>query len=358
MIPKYKFIEQSLMEELKSGRYSIGAKLPTEKELMEKYNASRETVRKALDRLAIRGIIVRRRGVGTFVDAERENQTIGIVVQQITSYIFPYVVLGAEDYVFRNGYKMLLGNASEDPNREKQIITEWVESGVRGLIIDPVYSATRRANKDYIESLIKAGIKVVLLHSDWRIDGCGSVVLDDAFGGAKAAEIFYENGHRRIAVLYKSTHLPSVTRAMSFIERAKQLGFEKIYERSFSVSEFTGAPMQSAYELLSMPRQLRPTAVFCYNDATALQLQLVAKRLGLNIPEDVSVIGFDDAPIGDFRDTLTTFAHPKEDLGRKAVDILLKMLDGQREERCVLQPELILRNSVTSLRSSDSVNRP
>ncbi|MGJ8454669.1 GntR family transcriptional regulator [Pseudothermotoga sp. U03pept] len=346
MVPKYKFIEQALIKELKSGRYSAGGRLPTEKELMEQYNASRETVRKALDRLAVRGVIVRKPGVGTFVNAERENQTIGIVVQQITSYIFPYVVLGAEDYLFRNGYKMLLGNASEDPNKERQIITEWVESGVSGLIVDPVYSATKRSNKDYLELLVREGIKVVLVHSDWKISDCGSVTLDDAFGGTRAAEIFHEHGHKRVAVLYKSIHLPSVTRAMSFIERARQLGFEKIYEKSFNVSEFTGAPMQNAYELLSMPNQIRPTAIFCYNDATALQLQLVAKRIGLKIPDDLSVIGFDDAPIGDFRDVLTTFAHPKEEVGRKAVEILLKMLHGEKAEKCVLQPELIVRNSV------------
>ena len=348
IVPKYKLIEQSLIKELKSGRYSLGVKLPTEKELMEKFDASRETVRKALDRLAVRGFIVRKPGVGTFVNAERENQTVGIIVQQITSYIFPYVVLGAEDYLFRNGYKMLLGNASEDPNKERQIITEWVESGVTGLIIDPVCSATKRSNKDYVETLVKEGIKVVLVHSNWKIDGAGSVTLDDAYGGAKAAEIFHQFGHKRVAVLYKSIHLPSVVRASSFIDCAKQLGFEKIYEKSFNVSEFTGAPMQSAYELLNMPKQLRPTAIFCYNDATALQVQLVAKRLGLNIPDDISVIGFDDAPIGDFREMLTTFAHPKEDVGRKAVEILLGMLHGQKSERYVMQPELIERSSVCS----------
>jgi GntR family transcriptional regulator of arabinose operon len=140
-------------------------------------------------------------------------------------------------------------------------------------------------------------------------------------------------------------------RAMSFIQRARELGFEKIYEKSFNVSEFTGAPMQVAYELLMMPKQLRPTAVFCYNDATALQLQLVAKRLGLTIPDDLSVIGFDDAPIGDFRDVLTTFAHPKEEVGRKAAEILLKMLSGGEAEKCVLQPEFIERSSVAPPRN-------
>ena len=107
--------------------------------------------------------------------------------------------------------------------------------------------------------------------------------------------------------------------------------------------------MQGAFELLSLPKRLRPTAIFCYNDATALQLQLVAKRLGLKIPQDVSVIGFDDAPIGDFRETLTTFAHPKEEVGKRAVDILLKMLHGEKAEKMIFQPELIERSSVFSL---------
>lgn len=349
IVPKYKIIEQTLIKELKSGEYNTGDKLPTEKELMERFKASRETVRKALDRLAVRGIITRKPGVGTFVNVGKENHMIGIIVQQITSYIFPYIVFGAEDYLFRNGYKMLLGSASEDPNKERQVVGEWIESGVTGLIIDPVCSATKRANKEYIESLVKEGIKIVLVHSDWDINGTGSVVLDDSYGGVKAAEIFHQFGHKRIAVLYKSIHLPSVVRAKSFIQRANELGFEKVYEKSFNVSEFTGAPMQGAFELLSLSKRLRPTAIFCYNDATALQLQLVAKRLGLKIPQDVSVIGFDDAPIGDFRETLTTFAHPKEEVGKRAVDILLKMLHGEKAEKMIFQPELIERSSVFSL---------
>ncbi|MGB9790336.1 MAG: GntR family transcriptional regulator [Thermotoga caldifontis] len=346
--PKYRVIEQFLMSQIKSGIYKPGAKLPTELELMEKFGASRETVRKALDRLVVRGIIVRKPGVGSFVNSSIGSNVVGIIVQQITSYIFPYIVFGAEEYLFSNGYKMLLGNASEDPSREKQIIQEWVESGVTGLIVDPVYSATRRSNRDYIKSLVKQGIRVVIVHTDWNIEGAGCVVLDDAYGGTKAAEIFHQYGHRRVAVLYKSIHLPSLIRAMSFIQRGRELGFEKIYEKSFNVSEFTGVPMQLAYELLTMPKQMRPTAVFCYNDATALQLRLVAKRLGMSIPEDLSVIGFDDAPIGDFRDVLSTFAHPKEEVGRKAAGILLKMLQGGEAEKCVLQPEFVERSSVAS----------
>ncbi|MFN4190630.1 MAG: substrate-binding domain-containing protein, partial [Pseudothermotoga sp.] len=124
--------------------------------------------------------------------------------------------------------------------------------------------------------------------------------------------------------------------------------FAKIYDKAFNVSEFTSAPMQIAYELLNLPKQIRPTAVFCYNDATALQVYLVAKRLGFKIPEDLSVIGFDDAPIGDTREVLTTFTHPKEDVGRKAAEILLDMLDGKGAQNIVLTPELIERSSVSS----------
>lgn len=108
--------------------------------------------------------------------------------------------------------------------------------------------------------------------------------------------------------------------------------------------------MQIAHELMSLPQQIRPTAIFCYNDATALQLQLVAKRLALNIPEDISVIGFDDGPIGDFRDILTTFAHPKEDVGRRSVEILLDMLNGSKAYRVVHKPELIERSSVAGVK--------
>jgi len=339
-----------LLDELRSGKYSVGDKLPTEKELMERFDASRETVRKALDRPVLKGFVVRRPGLGTFVSSGTDNHLVGILVQQITSYIFPYVVLGAEDYLFRNEYKMLLGNAAEDPVKERQILNEWIESGVKGLMIDPVYSSTKRSNKDLVRSMARSGVKIVLVHSHWDIDQVSCVILDDDYGGRKAAEIFHEYGHERVAVMYKSTHLPSVTRARSFIDRCNQLGFDRIYEKAFNVSEFTGAPMQIAHELLGLPEKIRPTAIFCYNDATALQLHLVAKRLSLRIPDDLSVIGFDDGPIGDFRDILTTFAHPKEEVGRKAVEILLEMLNGAKPSRHLMKPELIERASVTEAR--------
>lgn len=336
------------MEELKSGRYKLKDKLPTEKELMEKFGACRETVRKALDRLVSKGLILRKPGLGTFVNSSGTNHLVGIIVQQITSYIFPYVVLGAEDHLFRNGYKLLLGNSSEDPVKERQILTEWMEAKISGLIIDPVYSATKRCNRDFVKSLAKEGIKIVLVHSNWNIEGVSSVTLDDGYGGEKAAEIFHSYGHKIAAVIYKSIHLPGLLRAQGFLRKCEEFRFAKIYDKAFNVSEFTSAPMQIAYELLNLPKQIRPTAIFCYNDATALQVYLVAKRLGFKIPEDLSVIGFDDAPIGDTREVLTTFTHPKEDVGRKAAEILLDMLDGKGAQNIVLTPELIERSSVSS----------
>jgi GntR family transcriptional regulator of arabinose operon/GntR family transcriptional regulator len=155
-------------------------------------------------------------------------------------------------------------------------------------------------------------------------------------------------------VLYKSTHLPSILRAQGFIQRGKELGFDKIYERSFHPSEFTGIPIDYAHELLSLPPSERPTGVFCYNDVTALQFYMVAKRYELEVPDDLSLIGFDDAPIGDFRWQLSTFSHPKEEMGRKAVEILLKMLNGEISSvKYKIKPEFVMRRSVSELKEVD-----
>jgi len=328
-----------------------GDKLPTEFELMEKFNVSRETVRKAIRRLVVEGLVYRKPGVGTFVATERKNKLIAISVQQITSYIFPYIVLGAEDEAFRNGYNLLLGNAFEDPTKERQLLLDWKSSDIKGIIIDPVCSALSRSNKDLIKKFVENGIKIVFVNSDFEIEGASAVILDDLYGGSKAAEVFYENGHKRVAVLYKSIHLPSVLRAKGFVQRGKELGFERIYERSFHPSEFTGIPIDYAHELLSLPSSERPTAVFCYNDVTALQFYMVAKRYELEIPRDLSLIGFDDAPIGDFRWQLSTFAHPKEEMGRKAAEILIKMINGEISSvKHVIKPEFIMRKSVSKLK--------
>ena len=318
---------------------------------MDKFNVSRETVRKAIRRLVVEGLVYRRPGIGTFVAEERKNKLIGISVQQITNYIFPYIVLGAEDEAFRNGYKLLLGNGYEDLSKERQLLIDWKNSGIKGMIVDPVCSALPRSNKELIKSFVEDGIKVVLMNSDFEIDGTSAVILDDLYGGKKAAEVLYENGHQRVAVLYKSTHLPSILRAKGFIQKGKELGFKKIYERAFHPSEFTGIPIDYAHELLSLPSSERPTAVFCYNDITALQFYMVAKRYGLEVPRDISLIGFDDAPIGDFRWQLSTFTHPKEEMGRKAVEILIKMMNGEFSNfKYKIKPEFIMRKSVSKLK--------
>nr|WP_287569015.1 GntR family transcriptional regulator [Thermosipho sp. (in: thermotogales)] len=341
-------MEKFLIEEINSGKYKNGEKLPTEKELMQKFNASRETVRKALERLTVMNLVIRKPGIGTFVNIEKKTKVIGILVQQISSYIFPYIALGAEEELFLNGYKMLLGNSSEDPNKERQIINEWLELNIDGMIIDPVYSATNRSNKSFIEDIINKGIKVVLIHTNWNFENAGNVILDDWYGGKKAAELFYHFGHKRVAVIYKTTHVPSLIRAKAFLERSKELGFEKVYVKNFHSSEFTGIVTQQAYELISIPKPQRPTAIFCYNDATALQVYLACKRMGLKVPEDISLLGFDNAPIGDFKEALSSFEHPKELLGKKAVDILIRMIKGDKPENYVFKPNLILKDSVSN----------
>jgi DNA-binding LacI/PurR family transcriptional regulator len=355
IVSKYRKIEEYLINLIRNNRLKPGDKLPTEFELMSKFNVSRETVRKAIRRLVVEGLVYRKPGVGTFVSEERKNKLIGICVQQITSYIFPYIVLGAEDEAFNNGYKLLLGNGFEDPSKERQILIDWKNSGIKGMIIDPVCSALQRSNRELIKRFVEEGLKIVLINSDLEIDGTSVVVLDDFYGGQKAAEVFYENGHKRVAVLYKSTHLPSILRAQGFVHKGKELGFEKIYERSFHPSEFTGIPIDHAHELLSLPPSERPTGVFCYNDVTALQFYMVAKRYGLGVPDDLSLIGFDDAPIGDFRWQLSTFSHPKEEMGRKAVEILLKMLNGEISDiKHMIKPEFIMRKSVSKFKGDDN----
>jgi LacI family repressor for deo operon, udp, cdd, tsx, nupC, and nupG len=91
-----------------------------------------------------------------------------------------------------------------------------------------------------------------------------------------------------------------------------------------------------------------PSAVFCYNDATALGAMRAAHAAGLRIPEQLSIIGFDDIDLNPyFEPPLTTIAQPKREMGKKAVQMILNLLAGQEVEDCVLPSQLIVRGSTS-----------
>jgi len=333
------------------GEWKDGEKILSENELCKKFKVSRQTVRVALKNLEIDGFIRRIRGSGTFISNNHRKieytGTVGIIVQNLNSYIFPMITLGAEKELSKNGYNILLGNANENPQKEAQIIKRWFLEGVNGMIVDPVYSATDQCNKNLIREISKT-IPVVVINSDIEVNSAGNLILNDYECGQKAAAEFLKNNHKKLAVLYKAIHEPAQKRKDGFVDylRREKIGF--IIEQPFYEPEESGIAVKLSNSILSLPVRQRPTGIFCINDSIALQTEMAMRKIGLRIPENLSLISFDDSTFASLLN-FSTFVHPKEEFGKKAVKMLLRMMIGRKPEKEKINIKFINRCSLKKL---------
>lgn len=344
---KQSIIKDYILDQLKSGELKKGDRILSENKLAEFFSVSRQTVRKAIYDLEKEGYLVTRRGSGTYVKSMRKDkENIGILTQSLTDYIFPFIVMGAEEALKNTKCKSFIGNAKNDPVVERETLERWMDLGLKGMIVDPVVSATKQANVTLLKE-ISEQIPTVIINSDLNIQHAGTLVLNDYDCGSFAAKKFIKLGHKRVAVIYKAVHKAANERANGFIDTIKEHKQILLYELPFHGQETSDEVFNLIMSLLSLPKNNIPTAIFCSNDLVAMQVIMAAKKLNLDIPNDISLIGFDDA---DFAQALeiSTFRHPKQQFGEKAAQMLLKMIEENNNGK----PEKIVEKAVFIERKS------
>lgn len=354
--PKHEQLKAEIIEWIRSGRYQPYDKLPTELELARLNGVSRQTVRQSIGALEREGWLVRKQGSGTYVSAaaERKQQamaTVGVITTYISDYIFPQIVHGAETVFRAAGYHMLVSSTDNLKSKERDSLELLMAGSIQGLIIEPTTSALGNPNLDMYMALEAAGIPYLMINACYPELDCPSVMMNDEKGGYLAASHLIELGHTRIAGFFKTDDLQGAQRLKGYLrahhETNTQLYQDQIVQ--YATGEKWIKPREQALALLSGAPADRPTAIVCYNDEMAVILLEAIREAGLRVPDDVSIVGFDDAFLATATETkLTTIAHPKAELGMKAADLLLEMIASARSNRVksiVYEPELIVRQS-------------
>ncbi|UUZ90590.1 GntR family transcriptional regulator [Paenibacillus sp. P25] len=355
-IPKYLRLKQEILTWLHSGKLKPGDQMPTENEIAERYGMSRQTVRQTFSVLEQEGWLHRVQGKGTFVSnpnerTRQEPQTIGIITTYISDYIFPHIVRGAEAALRERGYRPLLSSTDNDKEREQESLKLMMSQPLSGLIIEPTRSAEGNPNLSYYLSLDYRNIPYLMINERYAELDCPCVKLNDEAGGYKAAEHLIRLGHRRIAGFFKMDDLQGVHRLKGFMRAHRELqvplGPDRVVH--YTTEEKKSAPFDAALAMLKAERaEERPTAFVCYNDELAVRLLEAVRMAGLSVPQDISIVGFDDSPLAVATEVkLTTLSHPKSELGAQAAQMLMAMIEepGRREEGLVFEPELIVRES-------------
>ncbi len=359
-LPKYLKIKKDIKELIKKHKIKPGEKIPSEYELAKKHDVSRHTVRKALDLLLQEGLLYKEQGVGTFYGGRSEkcSNMIGFVSISVQDYIFADILTGIDDFLHDAGYQLLLGNSKDNIAREAEIINNMLKRDVDGLIIEPAKSSYEDNNKDIFHKIRDKNKPVIILDSSFSDDSFSYVVVDDIQGGKLATSYLIERGHRRIAIIYKDSHLPGRQRFLGYKKALEAAGIplQERYIKSYHFSELE-PPDKFSDEIDRIldslfSKEPLPTAIFCFNDQVAVEVKEYLSLQGRSVPDDISLVGYDDSKLVKLNNIgITSISHPKKLAGEKAAELMLKNLeeDELSTDRIIFQPELVERDSVKDI---------
>jgi DNA-binding LacI/PurR family transcriptional regulator len=352
--PIYKQIADDIRSQIASGKMKVGDEIGSHQELALRYDVSLITIRKAREILINEGILYTRVGKGTYVAKNSglsilsKQKMIGFVLRDLESQFFSRILYSVEKKISRKGYNLLVSSSANRIQREEDQIKHFLKLGVDGLIIvslsshyhaPPIIKKLERDRFPYV---------VVSYVVDKNICHVGT---DQIKGGYIAGEYLINLGHIKIGFI-NSQHgsLLGEARKRGLILVHEKYGIEFndkfVYELERSGEYYD---YSSGYQIgLNFAKANdRPEAIFAYNDLSAIGFEKGVLDQGLKVPQDVSIIGFDNikrcitAPV-----QLTTIHQPIDKIGMLSVETLLKKIQGQKVKcRQILKPKLVVRES-------------
>ncbi|AGQ90553.1 HTH-type transcriptional repressor PurR [Vibrio parahaemolyticus] len=275
------------------------------------------------------------------------TRTIGMLVTQSTNLFFSEVIDGVESYCYRQGYTLILCNTGGIYEKQRDYIRMLAEKRVDGILV--MCSDLTEELKEMLDR--HSDIPKVVM--DWGPESsrADKIIDNSEEGGYLATKYLIDNGHTDIACL--SGHFEKLAcqeriagfrRAMA--EAKLPINEDWILEGNFECD----TAVLVADKITAMEK--RPTAVFCFNDTMALGLMSRLQQNGIKVPDDVSVIGYDNIELAEyFSPPLTTIHQPKRRVGKNAFEILLERIKDKEHEKRVfeMQPEIVIRNTVKKL---------
>lgn len=280
---------------------------------------------------------------------QKKTYKIGVIFENVLSQFYSTLAKSIEGVANKYGYSVILCNADDDPEKELKYLKVLRSSRVDGIIIAPTGK-----NSDYVNNLLQTNIKVVLV--DRLIDGvdCDAVLVDNEKGAYIAVKYLVDNGYKKIALINGFIDRTTGRERLNGYIRALKESNISVNNNFIKIGDFKKrSGILLSEELLK--NQDKPEAIFAANLDLTLGTLLTVKKLGLKIPEDIAIIGFDDSDWAQILEPpLTVISQPVYDLGSTAAELLIKNIeendDSKREKLIItLNTKLIKRNSVKKI---------
>ncbi len=253
------------------------------------------------------------------------GKVIGVIIPQFTHYYFSSVLSGIEEEAYKRGYRISVAQSNEQYKREVEICRSFYQNQVCGVIVS---QAKDTEKYDHFKFLIDNGVPLVFYDRICAGINCSRVVVDDYQGSYNAVSYLIDRGCRRVAFFGSPLNMEISKNRFNGYKDAlvhHGLGYD---ESIVKICDNRDDAERTAPGLLALPN--RPDGFFCVNDDTAIGVLYTAKRMGLDVPEDLQICGFTNGYRAVACDPqLTTVEQRGTQVGKEAADALIDMVEGK-----------------------------
>ncbi|MFC4767118.1 LacI family DNA-binding transcriptional regulator [Effusibacillus consociatus] len=274
----------------------------------------------------------------------KRTYTIGLLIPDLANPFFAEIARSVEDRGQELGFSVVMCSTDNDSKKEAKYISLLKQKSVDGIVL-----AAGFQNDTVLKELVQEKFPLALIAREIPELAIDSVVLDDFLGGYQVTEHLLSLGHRRIAVLAEKAR-SSKERIRGYRHALQNAGIE--FDQSLILA--SEATVEKGYRntVQLLDSSDPPTAIFATNDLLAIGVIQAGRERGIGVPDDLSVVGFDNTILAAIVDPpLTTVAQPIHEMGRQVMDILIQRIEDEKKmkQRVVLLPELVIRKSTKPL---------
>lgn len=354
MALKYRVLAQLLREEIITHADQPSYRLPTERELGQRYHMSRQTVRHALELLSQEGLIQKRQGSGAYATGRSTPAAmeIAVITTFVDEYIFPSLLHDMEAVLHSHGYRLRVHVTLNQVSAEREILRSLVERPVGGILVEGSKTALPTPNADLYQKLRQMHIPIVFFQGSYPSLSHIPAVTDDNYaGGCRLAQYLIDKGHTAIGGIFKSDDIQGIERYSGAVHTIRDAGLPLPDHRIcwYDTDQRHQLLDEKNTALLAefLARRLSGvTGIICYNDEIAFHLIQVLLSQGLRVPRDVCVVSFDNSYYSQISPVpITSLGHLASRMGTEAAKALLRQLQGRTTPSTALPWELVVRQS-------------
>ncbi len=360
-------IEKELIKQIKQRKQAGQLKLPDEYVLAEQFGISRKTLRNALGRLKKRNIVRSIKGKGTFIVASSSlaqvNPTtmVAMIAPNFKHSMETAIVEGVREYLSSCDLDLILWSSEANPAIEAKYLKRAEQIGISGLIWWPHLPAT---NHEFVRKMVEDGFPMVMVDRQYPGLDCPAVEPDHYNGMKDAVRYLISLGHKKIGFVTGSAEQRDVVESIKLREQAYidamreadlymddrwmiALDPDIVHYADANPAVMEILAYEPVHKLLALGAA-RPSAIVLLFDELAPGALKAIRNEGLNVPEDVSLVGFNDSPIARLIEVpLTTVKYPTHKVGRLAGELMEKLITGEQIERkrYLIETELVIRNT-------------